>query len=91
LDIHGAPAPTRATSMKNFRAGTVSGVSQDEIVKNILVEGKHPSILILRHLRQNSIFFDGHSGGALEATHSTFAEITFLVAHSIPSPFRTDC
>jgi hypothetical protein len=45
--------------MKNFRAGTVSGVLQDKIEKNILVEGKHPSILILRHLRQNSIFFDG--------------------------------
>jgi hypothetical protein len=46
--------------MKNFRAGTFSSVSQDKIEKNILVEGKHPSILILRQRRQNSIFFDSH-------------------------------
>jgi len=45
--------------MKNFRAGTFSGVLLRKIEKNILVEGKHPSILILRHLRRNSIFFVG--------------------------------
>jgi hypothetical protein len=57
LDIHGAPTPASVTSAKHFRAGTFSGVSQDKIEKNILAEGKHPSILILRHLRRNSIFF----------------------------------
>jgi hypothetical protein len=50
--------------MKNFRAGTVSGVLLHKIEKSILVEGKHPSILILRHRRQNSIFFDNRCGGA---------------------------
>jgi hypothetical protein len=49
--------------MKNFRAGTVSGVLLHKIEKSILVEGKHPSILILRHRRQNSIFFDSRRGG----------------------------
>jgi hypothetical protein len=43
--------------MKNFSAGTFSGVSKDKIEKNILTEGKHPLILILRQLRRNSIFF----------------------------------
>jgi len=50
--------------MKIFRAGTVSGVLPDKIEKNVLADGKHPSILILRHLRQNSIFFDNRRGDA---------------------------
>jgi hypothetical protein len=55
--------------MTHFCAGTFSSVSKDKIEKNILVEGKHPSILILRHLRQNSTFFDSRRGGALPASH----------------------
>jgi hypothetical protein len=50
--------------MKNCRAGTFSGISKDKIEKNIFNQGKHPSILILRNLRQNSIFFDNRCGGA---------------------------
>jgi hypothetical protein len=85
--------------MKNFRAGTVSGVSQDEIVKNILVEGKHPSILILRHLRQNSIFFDGRCNGTVSVVSNAgrsrgeialFSAVSLqLFLASVPFPAQT--